>query len=177
MEDLRDLRTMLNRLAKRLETDVRKLDARVDKLMKLPDIIELEHLVKTLAWAMDLGDKDRWLSIWSDDVHYTVPQYNIDLRGKKALAEFAEVSIFNREKRRFSSITNILAEVTGDTATARDYYMHYGYPINAETGEPSLERAFSEGMHYYKFRKADGIWKITDMEVYVHRRQEEGETK
>ena len=53
MEDLRDLRTLLNRVAKRVETDVRKLEAKVDKLMKLPDIVEIGNLMKTMAWAID----------------------------------------------------------------------------------------------------------------------------
>jgi len=99
MEDLRDLKALLNRVAKRVETDVRKLEAKVDKLMKLPDIIETENLMKTMVWAMDLDDKDLWLSIWSDDIHYTVPQYNIDINGKKALKEFGERTIFNTEKK------------------------------------------------------------------------------
>ena len=99
MEDLRDLRALLNRVAKRVETDVRKLEAKVDKLMKLPDIIETEKLMKTMAWAMDLGDEDLWLSIWSEDIHYAVPQYNIDIKGKKALKEFGERAVFGNEKK------------------------------------------------------------------------------
>ena len=172
MEDLRDLKALLNRVAKRVETDVRKLEAKVDKLMKLPDIIETENLMKTMVWAMDLDDKDLWLSIWSDDIHYTVPQYNIDIKGKKALKEFGEHTIFNTEKKKFSTLMNTMIEITGDTATGKDYFSHYGYPITPETGEVSGERTLSEGMHYYKFRKDDGVWKITKFEVYIHRREE-----
>jgi len=172
MEDLRDLKALLNRVAKRVETDGRKLEAKVDKLMKLPDIIETEKLMKTMVWAMDLDDKDLWLSIWSDDIHYTVPQYNIDIKGKKALKEFGEHTVFNTEKKKFSTLMNLMIEITGDTATGKDYFSHYGYPINPKTGEVSEERALSEGMHYYKFRKDDGVWKITKLEVYIHRREE-----
>jgi ketosteroid isomerase-like protein len=172
MEDLRDLRNLLNRMAKRLEGDLRKLEAKVDKLMKLPDQMEIENLIKTLAWSMDLGDKDAWLKLWSDDVHYTVPQYDIDIRGKKALKEFGDTHIFNREKKRFSTLMNIMIDVTGDTATARDYYTHYGYPVNPDTGEASPEPSFSDGMHHYKLIKDEGVWKINSIEIYVHRRQE-----
>jgi len=126
MEDLRDLRELLNRVAKRVETDVKKLEGKVDKLMKLPDTIEIEHLMKTMAWAIDLDDKDLWLSIWSDDIHYTVPQYNINIKGKKALKEFGERTVFNTEKRKFSALTNIMIDVRGDTATGKDYFSHYG---------------------------------------------------
>jgi ketosteroid isomerase-like protein len=172
MEDLRDLRNLLNRMAKRLETDLRKLETKVDKLMKVPDQMEIENLIKTMAWSMDLGDRDAWLNIWSDDVHYAVPQYDIDIKGKKALKEFGDTHIFNREKKKFSALMNIMIDITGDTATARDYYTHYGYPINPDTGDTSEEPASSDGMHHYKLRKDEGIWKITSLEVYVHRRQE-----
>jgi ketosteroid isomerase-like protein len=172
MEDLRGLRTVLNRMAKRLEGDLRKLEGKVDKLMKLPDRMEIESLIKTMVWSMDLGDKDAWLNIWSDDIRYTVPQYDIDIKGKKALKEFGDTHIFNREKKKFSALLNIMVDVTGDTATARDYYNHYGYAVNPDTSEVSAEPSFSDGMHHYKLVKDDGIWKINSIEIYVHRRQE-----
>jgi ketosteroid isomerase-like protein len=167
-----DLKSMLNRVIKTLEADVGRLEARVDALMKLPDRIEVENLPKTMAWGMDSGDKDLWLSAWDDDVVYCVPQYGIEINGKQALSEFGDLSIFTREERRFSAITNVMVEVKGDTATGMDYFMHYGFPINAETGQPFEERSFSEGTHKYEFRKKDGAWKITRFEVYLNRRQE-----
>lgn len=163
---------MLIRLGKRVEGDVRKLEARVDKLMKLPDTVEIENLIKSMAWAMDLGDKDLWLGIWSDDVHYTVPQYNINIKGKEALKEFGERAVFGAEKKRFSTLANILVEITGNTATGKDYFAHYGYPVNPETGKVFGERALSGGMHHYKFRRDESGWKISKLEVYIHRREE-----
>ncbi len=173
MEDLRDLRALLNRVTKRVETDVRKLEAKVDKVIKLPDIMEIENLMKNMVWAIDLGDKDLWLSIWSDDANYIVQQENIDIKGKKALREFGERSIFPNEKKRFTTLSNTVIEVTGSTATGKDYFAHYGYPVNPKTGAVSQERALSEGMHYYKFRREDdGVWKITKLEIYTHRRED-----
>ena len=167
-----DLKSMLNRMIKTLETDVGRLEAKVDALMKLPDMIEVENVPKTMAWGMDSGDKDLWLSVWDEDVLYLVPQYGIEINGKQALSEFGDQTIFNREVRRFSAITNAMVEVKGDTATGKDYFMHYGFPLNPESGEPFEERAFSEGTHRYEFAKKDGAWKITRFEVYLNRRQE-----
>jgi ketosteroid isomerase-like protein len=167
-----DLKSTLNRLVKSLEGDVKGLESKVEALMKLPDRMEVESLPTTIAWAMDSGDMDLWLSVWSDDVRYVVPQYNIDIHGKEALKEFAAIAVFGLEARRFSAITNIVVDVKGDTASGKDYYMHYGYPINPETGEPSEERAVSEGQHFYEFAKLDGGWKITRVEVHLNRRQE-----
>jgi len=138
-------------------------------LKRLADRIEVEDLPKTMAWAMDSGDKELWLSVWSDDIHYVIPQYNIEIKGKEALMEFGEAAIFTWEERRFSSITNIMIDVKDDTATGRDYYMHYGFPIDPDTGKASEEPANAEGMHFYEFGKTDGIWKITRVEVYVNR--------
>jgi ketosteroid isomerase-like protein len=167
-----DLKSTLNRLVKSLEGDAKGLESKVEGLMKLPDRMEVESLPTTIAWAMDSGDMDLWLSVWSDDVRYVVPQYNIDIHGKEALKEFAAIAVFGLEARRFSAITNIVVDVKGDTASGKDYYMHYGYPINPETGEPSEERAVSEGQHFYEFAKLDGGWKITRVEVHLNRRQE-----
>ncbi len=169
---MEDVKSMLNRMVKSLETDVKGLGAKVDTLMKLPDRIEVENLPKTMAWAMDSGDRELWLSIWSDDIHYVVPQYDIDIRGKKALEEFGEAAIFTGEERRFSALTNIMVDVTGDTATGRDYFMHYGYPIDPDTGKASKERVLAEGMHFYEFGKEGGVWKITRLEVHLNRRDE-----
>ena len=171
---MEDLKSMLNRMVKSLEGDVRRLEAKVNALMKLPDRIEVENLLKTMAWAMDSGDRELWLSVWSDDIHYLVPQYDIEINGKKALEEFGEMAIFTREERRFSALTNIMVDVAGDTATGRDYYMHYGYPIDPETGKASEEPATSEGMHFYEFGKESGVWRITRLEVRLNRRQEAG---
>ncbi len=169
---MEDLKSTLNRLVKSLERDVKGLEAKVEALMKLPDRMEVERLPTTLAWSMDSGDMELWLSLWSEDVHYVVPQYDIDIRGKAALKEFAAIAVFGLEARRFSAITNIAVDIKGSTATGKDYYIHYGYPINPETGKPSEERAVSEGQHFYEFAKLDGGWKITRVEVHLNRRQE-----
>jgi ketosteroid isomerase-like protein len=138
-------------------------------LAKIADRIEIEDLPKTMAWAMDSGDRELWLSVWSDDICYLVPQYDIEIRGKEALKEFGEAAIFTWEERRFSAITNIMVDLSGDTATGRDYFMHYGFPMDLDTGKASEERAVAEGRHFYEFGKRGGVWRITRMDVYVNR--------
>jgi len=167
-----DLKSTLRRLVKSLESDIKALETKVDALMKLPDRMEVQSLPTTMAWAMDTGDRDLWLSLWSDDVRYVVPQYDIDIRGKEALKEFAATAIFGMEAKKFSAITNVMVDVKGNTATGKDYYMHYGYRLDPATGEPSDERAVSEGQHFYEFAKLDGRWKIARLEVRLNRREE-----
>ena len=169
---MEEFKTTINNLMKNLEEKINSIDSKIGRLSTLLERIELENLLKTMVWTMDSGDRERWINLWSDDIHYVVPQYVLEINGKAALAEFAESAIFLREERRFSSLTNIIIDIDGDKATGKDYYMHYGYPIDAETGKPSEDRAFSEGMHFYKFRKIDGEWKITNFEVILNRRQE-----
>ena len=141
-------------------------------LSNLLSSLEVENLPRAMAWAMDSGDREVWFGAFSDDVRYVVPQYDIDIRGKEALRDFAEVAVFGLEERRFSAITNILVEVKGETATGKDYFMHYGYPIDLETGQASELRNLSEGQHFHEFARQDGVWKITRMEVHLNRRQE-----
>ena len=137
-------------------------------LVELINRIEIEDLIKTMAWAMDSGDKELWLSIWSDDIYYTVPQYGIEIKGRNKLMEFGEAAIFTWEEGRFSAITNVMINVKGDVATGQDYYMHYGFPIDSETGKALEEPAHAEGRHFYEFSKRGDTWKITKMEVYVN---------
>jgi hypothetical protein len=169
---MEDLKSTLKSLAKSLEGDAKKVEAKVEALLKLPDVMEIEKLPQTMAWAMDSGDMELWLSIWSDDIRYIVPQYDIEINGKEALKEFGEKAVFALEERRFSAITNIMVELKGDIATGRDYYTHYGFPVDPETGKTSETRNVSEGMHFYEFGKRDGVWKITKLEVHLNRRQE-----
>lgn len=166
---MEDFQATLTSLVKSVEGDVKRLDATVDALMKLTDQIKLENLPKTMAWAMDSGDRELWLSIWSDDIYYLVPQYGIEIKGKEALMEFGDAAIFTWEERRFSAITNIMIDLKGDTAKGRDYYMHYGFPIEPDTGKLSEEPAYAEGIHFYEFGKLGGVWEITRIEVYVNR--------
>lgn len=172
---MEDLKSTLTSFMKSVQCDVERLDAKVDALTKLADRIEVENLPKIMAWAMDSGDRELWLSVWSDDIYYRVPQYNIEINGTEALREFGEAAIFTREERRFSAITNIIVDVRGDTAMGRDYFIHYGFPIDPDTGKASEEHTIAEGMHFYEFDKQGGVWKITKMEVYMNRYSADGE--
>ena len=169
-----DTEGTLRRLLNSLGGDFKGLEAGVGALIKLPDVMAIERLLKSMVWAMDAGDGERWSSVFSDDIVYRVPQHGIEIAGIKALREFAEKIVFVIEERRFSAITNIMIDVEGDTATGRDYFTHFGYPIDMETGKASPERAMSLGQHFYEFSKQDGVWRITKFDVHVSSLQEPG---
>ena len=162
------------RLLTSLGGDCKGLEAGIGALIKLPDVMAIENLLKGMVWAMDAGDGERWSSVFSDDIVYRVPQHGIEIAGIKALREFAEKIVFVIEERRLSAITNIMIDVEGDTATGRDYFTHFGYPIDMETGKASPERAISVGQHFYEFSKQDGVWRITKFDVHVSSLQEPG---
>ena len=169
-----DTEKVLSRLAKSLGGAVNGLEAGLEALIKLPDVVAIENLLKSMVWAMDAGDGERWSSVFSDDIVYRVPQHDIEITGVKALREFAEKIVFVIEERRFSAITNIMIDIDGDTATGRDYFIHFGYPIDMETGKASPERAMSLGQHFYEFRRQDRVWRITKFDVHVNGLQEPG---
>ena len=78
--------------------------------------------------------------------------------------------IFQRAEHTFSTLSNIQIEVSGDTATAQDYYVHYEYPIDPRTQKATEEHAYLEGMHFYELNKIDGDWKITKLRVVTYRK-------
>ncbi len=169
-----DTENTLNRLVKSLGSNANRLEAGVGSLMKLPDVMALESLLKGMVWAMDAGDMERWSSVFSDDIVYRVLQHDIEITGIEALREFGEKIVFAFEEQRFSALTNIMIDVDGDKATGKDYYIHFGCPVDAQTGKASAERAMSLGQHFYEFRRQDGVWKITKFEVRVGGKQEPG---
>ncbi len=162
------------------EEDLEALEARVDALEtevegmdvgELADAAAIEEVIKTQVWAMDEGDMQTWLSIFSDDITYTAYNYGNDTQlipipvvNKQTLQMFAEMGIFGRSENSYSRISNLVVDVSGDTATAQDYYVHYENPINPVT-QQAEDRARIDGMHYYKLGKESGAWKITEIKV------------
>lgn len=162
-----------------LEAEVAALEGQVGTLEAgiLADSMEIEKVTKTMVWAMDEGDMDTWLSIFSDDIKYSAYNYGdetpllpIPIESKAMLEMMAPMMIFERAEHTFSTLSNMQIEVSGDTATAQDYYVHYEFPINPLTQEVSEERAYVEGMHYYKLAKVDGDWKITELKAVTYRK-------
>ena len=132
-------------------------------------MIELEQLTKTYAWALDANDRELYWSVFSDDVRLIGRTKGLSymLTGIEDLRAATDF-IFASEKAAFSTLSNLLVEIKGDTATGRDYYHHYSYRVNWETGEVDKEPTLTRGRHLWEFRKQDGVWKITRMESREH---------
>jgi ketosteroid isomerase-like protein len=133
------------------------------------DMLEIERLTKTYAWAVDDEDGELFLSIWSDDVEYVVQMtdLSVSITGIEEL-EAATDFIFATEKGCFSSLSNLLIEIEGDTAKGRDYFQHTGYRVSLDTGEVEEEPTLFWGRNYWEFRKQDGVWKVTKKEAREH---------
>ncbi|HEY50154.1 MAG TPA: SnoaL-like domain-containing protein [Dehalococcoidia bacterium] len=162
------------------EEDFEALEARVDALEaevaemdvgELADLEAIEYVIRTQVWAMDEGDMEAWLDVFSNDITYTAYNYGNDTQlipipvvNKQTLQMFAQMGIFGRSTNNYSTLSNLRVDVTGDTATAQDYYVHYENPINPMT-QQAQERARIDGMHYYELGKENGEWKITELKV------------
>jgi ketosteroid isomerase-like protein len=154
-------------------------DALQAKVSDLEARAEIEDLIRSQVWAMDSGDMEGWLGLFSENIDYSAynfgnetPLLPFAITKKSVLEMVAPMMIFQRSEHTFSTISNIQIDVSGDTATGRDYYVHYEYPIDPRTGEATEERAYVEGMHFYGFAKEDGEWKITKLRAVTYRKDD-----
>jgi ketosteroid isomerase-like protein len=132
-------------------------------------MLEIEQLTRTYAWAVDAKDRELFLSLFSDDIEWGIQTKELSyiLTGIEELKKAADF-ILGSAEGKFSSLSNLLVEIKGNTATGRDYYQHYRYRVNSETGEVEKEPTFTRGRHFWEFRKQGGVWKITRMEAREH---------
>ena len=121
----------------------------------------IARLPVTYAWAVDTKDIDLLMSVFSEDVVYDLSAYDFPaVVGKAAVRKTFLTGIFQNVECSFISIFNIRADVSGDTATGGDYFVHAGYnPQN----RPRNTRSHTEGQHFYEFKKEAGDWKISYM--------------
>jgi ketosteroid isomerase-like protein len=122
---------------------------------------EIAKLPTTYAWAVDTKNIDLLMSVFSEDVVYDLSAYDFpSASGKEAVRKVFLSGILSNVRCSFISISNIQVEVTGDTATGGDYFVHAGYDPR---GRPANTRSHTEGQHFYEFKKESGEWKISRM--------------
>jgi ketosteroid isomerase-like protein len=123
--------------------------------------LEIARLPITYAWAVDTKDIDLLMSVFSEDIVYDLSAYGFpSASGKQAVRKVFLSGILSNVRCSFISISNIKVEVTGDTATGGDYFVHAGYdPRN----RPKNTRSHTEGQHFYEFKIESGDWKISRM--------------
>lgn len=133
------------------------------------DMLEIEALTKKYAWAVDNKDRELFLSIFSDDVEYVVKMLDLSISivGIEEL-DAATDFIFATEKGCFTTLSNLLIEISGDRAKGEDYFQHTAYRVNAQTGEVEEKQTLFWGRNYWEFRKEDGVWKVTRKEAREH---------
>ncbi|MAG31541.1 MAG: hypothetical protein CL908_11705 [Deltaproteobacteria bacterium] len=125
------------------------------------DEVEIAKLPVTYAWAVDAKDIDLLMTLFSEDAVYDLSAYGFpSANGKKEVREVFLSGILTNVRCSLISISNIRVEISGDTATGGDYFIHAGYdPQN----RPKNIRSHTEGQHFYEFKKESGTWKISRM--------------
>jgi ketosteroid isomerase-like protein len=133
------------------------------------DKLEIEQLTRTYVWAVDARDRELFLSLFSDDIEWVIQTKELSyiITGIEQLKKATDF-ILSSEKGKFSSLSNLLVEIKGNTATGQDYYEHYGYRVDSKTGGVEKEPTITRGRHFWEFRKQSGVWKVTRMEVREH---------
>jgi len=126
----------------------------------LPAKMEIARLPVTYAWAVDAKDVDLMMTIFSENAVYDLSVYGFPpVVGKENIRAMFLWGVFPFEESSFSSISNIRVNITGNTASGADYFLHYGYnPIDADPTWAAT-RTHTEGQHFYGFVKEGGAWK------------------
>ena len=123
--------------------------------------VEIARLPITYAWAVDTKDIDLLMTVFSEDIVYDLSAFDFPpATGKKEVRKVFLSGILSRTRCSFISISNIKVEVTGDTATGGDYFVHAGYDPR---DRPKNTRSHTEGQHFYEFKMESGDWKISRM--------------
>lgn len=156
----------------------------------LPAKDQVEDVILTYAWSMDEPDQATWLSVFSDDLEsYTVNMYGVpfpvlqipvlpsdplypfigSLSAKQQLAFLCDMMIFDRIVVGQSSLSNIMVNVKGHSASGRDYFSHWEivdplHSANIAQGLDGDHWYFQEGKHWYDLEKEGADWKIVKFE-------------
>ncbi len=156
-----------------------ELKSRIDKLESR---VEIERLIINYGKSTDASNFEKgyalFVSLFSDDCDYNIPQFGIAFKGNgdnapvfdkdnpKKVLEPGGVGwiyknwIFPGQEECFSLLGNIEVDVNEHEATGSDHMMRAGYksPKSPDASPKDLE--FTYAIHQYKFAKRNGAWEI-----------------
>lgn len=121
----------------------------------------IEALIYTYAERLDLGDLDGVGRLFADATYG--PDGMEPLRGAKAVTEImaASVQLHDGIPRTKHVTTNIVIDVTGETATARSYFTVF------QDCAPVALQPIVQGRYHDAFDQIDGRWRFRSRVVFM----------
>ena len=125
----------------------------------MDDLGEIQQLYARYAWAMDEGQFEQWLQLFTDDAVIEGPTFG-RYQGREDLKRFvAKYKLANGMFQVRHMLSNLLVEIEGDNAAGRCYVAHY----RTHRGRTELN-----GMGGYRdrLRKVDGKWLFAERQAF-----------
>ena len=137
------------------------------------DRAAIEDLQARYLFAMDFGDPDLYITMFTEDGILDVGSGEI--KGRKAIRDVIAKMPNSRTTENGlrpasgrHNISNIVVKVNGNRATARAYWFHYG------NTNPERRGVFTSGYGHYEDEmvKTNGQWFFTKRRIYNEGRAE-----
>jgi uncharacterized protein (TIGR02246 family) len=120
------------------------------------DVLEIQGLAARYNHAIDSGDADGYMAVFSKDGSMTAGP--LVLEGHDALGAFAKnFSGSVRQPRHVA--TNLVIDGDGDKATLKAYVQMY--VLSGDEGEPAQQTLVTSGKYDDELAKQNGSWKFT----------------
>lgn len=131
----------------------------MNELRMITDRIEIDALRSECADATAMNDLDRLVRLFTDDAVVRVPELKIEWKGLDQLRTgFSQV---------MESVTKLIqnshpgvVEITGDTATGRDYIFELGRRADGSTIE-------NHAIFHDHYRRTHDGWKFSERDYEV----------
>jgi len=119
------------------------------------DRIALHELIARYSHLLDRGGIDRMGEIFTDDCHFTVAHYDVDIHGLPALIGFFHATMATVPHVRHI-ITNVFTEITDTDTDTNSANMHaYLHVVDAATNAITAVAAYHD-----RCIKTDAGWRI-----------------
>ena len=124
--------------------------------LNIEDRLAIQELVARYNHAVDFGDQQAWLALFTDDgVFEGGPEPRYEMRGREQLAQFASRFQGDRGSRHWTN--NSIIEGDGDEVT------HIMYLAVLRTGDPPGIRL--TGVYRDRIVRQNGQWKFKSRSV------------
>ncbi|RRV10461.1 nuclear transport factor 2 family protein [Pseudomonas sp. v388] len=133
-------------------------------LVELQDHIEVEQVVKRVAYAIDHLDWKLWEDLFAHDAELDFS----NLSGNRGSPEFFQERITNNSKTRIGCqhlTNNIIVTLAGETATTHSEFSIFNVKRSAQPGQLLLESM--HGQYKDTLVKTGEGWRIQRREGYL----------
>jgi len=125
--------------------------------MSLEDVHAIQRLKHEYCFAIDGGDYERWVSLFTEDGRF-VRDSGETFEGHEELHAFASEGFDAGFEHSAHVVANPVVDVDGDTATGRWYLVLFYTDADGNDG-------WTQARYEDEYRRVDGEWRIVESSV------------